>query len=114
MLNLRQLDIQDLFQVFALQRAEHNHLINAVHELGGKLAARRFHRRAIDLLIHLFIIIRGSRGVTQTTRHQLRHLVRSQIGCKKHQAVGKIHPPIVTQRKRAFVQDAQQQLPQRV
>ncbi len=103
-----------LLEVFAAEHAEHNDLIDAVHELGRKLAACRFHRRTIDFLIELGIHLRGGLRKSQGAVDHLVHLGSAQVRGHHDDALRQIDAAIVAQSQRRLVENAQQQLPQGV
>ena len=79
MLHHAQFDFQNLLQVFAAQRLEDHHFVDAVHELGREFAARRIHRRAIDLVVERFVDLDNLRSKTESAIDQVRHLSGAQI-----------------------------------
>src|SRR2546422_10638734 len=97
LLHAAQFDIQDFLQIFALQRAEDNYLVHAVHELGRELAPRRVHCRPVDLLVEFLIVVRRGGGITETASHELAYFLRTQVGGQKNQTVREIYAAVVTQ-----------------
>ena len=109
-----QFDFQNLPQMLIAQAAEDHHLINAVHEFRRKLAPRRFQRRAINLLIYLRIHDTRFRGKANATRKHLAHFACAKVGGHNHDGARKIYAAVVAQCERRFIQNAEQQLPQRI
>src|SRR5690242_3195337 len=69
LLHVLQLDIQNLLQVLALQRPEHNYLVNAIHELWRVLRPRRIDRHPVALLVELDILLAWPGGVAEAAAH---------------------------------------------
>ena len=109
-----QFDFQNLLQMLRTQRLEHHHLVDAVHELRSKLAPRRVHCRAIDFIVEGVIHLHRSRRKSQSAIDQPIHLRRTQVRGHDNDAARKINAPVVAQSQSRFVQNSQQQLPQRV
>ncbi len=107
-------DFQDLLQVLGTQRLEHYDFVDAVHELGRKLAPRRIHCRAVNLFVERVIHLHRLGRETQPAIHQPVHLRGAQVRGHDDDAARKIHAPVVAQRQRCLVQDSEQKLPQRV
>src|SRR5581483_274178 len=114
LLHLPQLDLQYLFQLRPLQRMEHHHLVQPVHELRTELPPRRFHRRPFHLLVQpaLRLVLRLDKS--HPPRHQFRDLPAPQIRRHENHRLRQVHPPVISQRQRRFVQHPQKQLPQRI
>src|ERR1700690_731454 len=107
-------DIENLLQVFRTQRLEHYYLVDAVHELRSKLAARGINRRARDLLVERVVDLHRFWCKTQAAIDQAVHLGCAEVRGHNDDAARKIHAAIVAERERGFGEDAKQQLPERV
>ena len=88
--------------------------VDAVHELRRELAPRRFDRGAIDLVVECSVHLSGFRRETQAAVHQVAHLAGAQVRGHDDDALRQIHAAVVAQRQRGLVQNAEQQLPERV
>src|SRR6185295_18041665 len=98
-------------------RAEHNNLIDTAHELGRELTSRGFHGRPIDFLVDfrvLRILYAFAGRETDAAGNQFGHFTGAEVRSHDYHALRKVHAAIVTERQRRLVQDAEQQLPQRV
>src|SRR5258706_3580170 len=93
---------------------KYHHLIQTVHELRRELLLRRSLRRLLYLLIQLVFRLVGRLHEAHSARHQLRDLSSAQVRRQKNHRLRQVHPPVVSQRQRRFIQYPQQQLPQRV
>ena len=114
LLNHAQLDLQDLLQMRLFQRPEDHDLVNAVHELRRELPPRSLDRRATHLLIQPIVFARLRRAEPKTAGDHVVHLRGAQVRGHHDQALRKIHAPVVAQGQRRLIENAQQQLPQRV
>src|SRR5262249_45920467 len=113
-LNRPQFDLQNLGQVIAVQAAEDHDLIDPVHEFRREFTLRGFERRPVNLLIDFGVDHAALRGEADSARNQFAHLARAQVRRHDHDRAGEIDAAVVTQRQRGFVEDAEQQLPERV
>src|SRR5262249_52188711 len=113
-LHLLELEFENLFEVILLEAPEHDHLVDAVHELGRKLSLRRFGGGAIDLLIHVVADHAFCAGRRKADRagYQLAYLLRAEIRRQKDHALREIYTPVVAEGERSLVEDSQEQLPQ--
>ena len=109
------------FSSEAAQRPEGYDFVQPIDEFRSKLAPCRVHTSAshlsIQLLVHLPALglpRRFRRIEAQPRIGERTHFRRAQIAGHEDQRAGEIHFAIVAQRQRALVQDAQQQVPQRV
>ena len=64
--------------------------------------------------VQLIVLIRPVGGEAQAPGHQVHHLMRAKVRGQEDHAARKIHAPIVAERQRAFIEDAEQELPERV
>ena len=97
-----------------LQRAEDDDLVDAVHELGRELAPRGIHRSAIDLLIELRINRVRFRSEPHRAVDKFVHLAGAEVRRHNDQALREVYTAVIAKRERCLVEDAEQQLPQRV
>jgi hypothetical protein len=72
---------------------------------GRELAARRFHRRAVDLLIELGVHLRRRLRETHAAVDHLVHLGGTEVGSHHDNALREIDATIVTQRQRGLIQN---------
>ncbi len=114
LLHASQLDIQDLFHVYALQGSEDQYLIDAIHELRRKLPSRRLRGRAINPAVQLIIVFPWAGGESHAAGHDSHHFARTEIGGEENDRAGKIDPPVVAQGQRGLAENAQQKLPKGV
>src|SRR5271157_3276483 len=109
-----QFNFEDLFQVFGVQRAKDHDLVDAVHELGGKLAAGGVHRGAIDLVVESGVQVGRLLDESHAAVDELAHLGFTQVGGHDDDALREIDFTIVTECQRGLVENTEQELPQGV
>ena len=109
-----QFDFEDLLEVLGTQRLEDDDLVDAVHELGRELAARRVHGRASNFFVERVVDLHRSRRKAQTAIDQTVHLGGAEVGGHDDDAAGKIDAAVVAERQCSLVQNSEQQLPQGV
>ena len=109
-----QLDIENLLELFALEWVEDHNLVQAVHEFGGELAARRFDGGALDFLVEVGLGLVVGLDEAVTAGHELGDVAATKVGSHKDDGLGEIHAAIVAKGEGGFVQHAEEQLPQGV
>ena len=114
LLHAPEFDVKDLLQVVAPERAEDDHLVDAVQELRRELALRRLARHTVDLPVERLVVLRPACRESQAARHELVNLRRAQVGGHEDHGAGQVHPAIVAERQGGLVQDAEEELPERV
>ncbi len=94
---------------------KHDRLVDAVHELRREFPLGCFRRRVLDLLVQTFLVFRALlRRKTQPAIHQLGDFHAAQVRGHENHGLRQVHSAVVAQRQRGLIQNAQQQLPQRV
>ena len=109
-----QLDIENLFELFALERVENHDLVEAVQEFGGELAARRFDGGALDFLVKVGLGLVVGLDETVTAGHELGDVAATKVGGHKDDGLREVHAAIVAKGEGGFVQHAEEQLPEGV
>src|SRR5262249_39494695 len=104
-------DVQNVIKLCALQRMEHHHLIQSVHELRRELPPRRFNRCPLNLLVQSCRCLIGRLDESHTPLHEIRDLAASQVRGQENHCLRQIHFPVVAQSQRRLIQHPQQQLP---
>ena len=83
-------------------------------KVNGRPPAEADMQRAVDLVIRGRVDLSGLLREAQAAIHHVAHLSRPQVRGHDDDALRKIHAAVVAQSQRSFVQNAQQQLPERV
>ena len=107
-------DFKNLRQMLIPQSLEYDSFIDAVHELGRELTPSRFHGRALNFVVEIVVDFHCPRGEPKPAIHQIRHLAGAQVRGQNDDALRKIDAAIIAERERGFVENAEQQLPERV
>lgn len=89
---------------------EDDNSIDTVHELWRKLASRRFHCRAIDLLVKTSIQDIRLLSEAQAALDQAGHLAGPQVRGHNNDALREVHLAVVTQGKSGLIENSEQQL----
>src|SRR5579884_1992139 len=100
--------------MFRPQRLEDHNFVDAVHELGGKLATRRFDRSTVDLFIKRFVYGVGLGRETESAPDKVAHLASPQVRGHNNDALREVDPAVIAESERGLVEDAEQELPKRV
>src|SRR5207249_6534758 len=90
-----------------------HHLIKAVHEFGRELAPRRFHGRALYLLVQPSGRLVFWLNETRATLHQLGNLAAAEVGRQKDHRLRQIYFPVVPKGQRGLVQHSQKRSEER-
>ena len=114
LLHHAEFDFEDLGEVLVTQSFEDHGLIDAVHELRCELAASGFDGSALNLVIKIIVDFHGSGREAEATVDQISHLAGAQVRGQDDDALGKIDAAIIAEGERGFIEDAEQQLPERV
>ncbi len=83
LLHLPQLDIQHFLKLLALQRVKNHYFVEPVHEFRRELAPRRFHRRALHLLVQTGDRLVRRLHETHPALHEFGNLAAAQVGSQK-------------------------------
>ncbi len=73
-----------------------------------------FHCRPLNLVIEVVVDFHRFRRETKPAIHQIRHLTGPQVRGQDDDALRQIDAAIIAKRQRGLIQNAEQQLPQRV
>src|SRR5262249_1296141 len=110
------LQIEYAAHFFVPQTAEYYHLIDSVHELGREFPASRLERGLVYLLVDFVVdhclASRGSKP--DRARDQLAHFLGAQVRRHKDHCLAEVYSAVVSKGQSRFVQNSQQQLPQRI
>ena len=96
------------------QGLEDDYLIDAVHEFGRELAARGIDGRAIDLLVERVVDLHRFRCKAEAAIDQAVHFGSAEVRGHDDDAARKIDAAVIAERQRGLVENAEQQLPERV
>ncbi len=94
-LQILELDVDDLADVLRLERMEHDHVVDAIDELGPEMLADDFH----DLRLHL-LVVRSTRELLDTLAAQVRR--------HDDDRVAEVHGAALAVREPAVVEHLQQ------
>ena len=113
--------LQDFPQFGCAKRLKHHRLVDAVHEFRGEFPPRGFHAGARDLVGQLLVnrsgrglALRLTGGKAQAGLQNRTHLRGAQVAGHEDQGAREIHAAVVAQSQCRLIQNAQQQVPQRV
>jgi hypothetical protein len=114
LLNHGEFDIENLFELFALQRVEDHDFVEAVHEFGGELAACGFDGGAFDFFVEVcFGFVFGLDEAVAAT-HEFGDFATAQVGGHEDNGLRKIDAAIVAESQGGFIEHAEEQLPEGV
>src|SRR5581483_487577 len=105
-LNSLELEVEDCAKVVLAKRAEHNDLVDSVHELRREFSPGGVDGGAINVLVDGSVVLVGyalSWVKSDAAGYELGHFSRAEIGRHDDYALGEIDSPIVSQREGRFV-----------
>src|SRR4029078_4709851 len=104
-LYLTKFELEYLLKMIFFETAEHDNLIDPIHEFGRELSLSGFRSGAIDLLVDVVLqhAFTTRRGKSDGSRNKFTHFLCTQIGREENHTSREIHLTIVSKRQGSLV-----------
>jgi hypothetical protein len=108
LLDEAEFDVEDGFEFGALELAEDDQLIEAVHKFRGELAASRFDGGTLDFLVDIGLGRVAGLDETVAAAHEVGDFVSAEIGRHEDDGLREIHTTVVAERERGLIEHAEE------